>query len=376
MDVKTLPLSGIKVLDLSRVLAGPWCTQLLADLGADVLKIERPGVGDDTRSWGPPFLSGQSAYFLSANRNKRSLSLDFSIPDHVSKLKELISKADVIVENFKEKTREQFTFLQPKEIHRRNPGAILVRISGFDRTSSWAHRSGYDAVIQSMSGLMSVTGEKGRAPVRVGVAVADILTGLYAANGIQAALLERMNSKKGQVIDVSLFDVQVSCLANVVMDFLISNKDPEPCGNAHPHIVPYQAFRTKTDYLFVAVGNDLQFKEFSSRLKQSWHLDERFQTNPMRVKNREELIKNIQSVLEQETKEHWMNVFSESPIPMGPIHKLSEVKDLPYAKEVGLFRWMDDKKTPTVKNPLKFSRTPLVNYKPPPQLNEDSDFTF
>lgn len=380
MEVKNLPLAGLKVLDLSRVLAGPWCTQLLADMGADVIKVERPQGGDDTRQWGPPFWqeSSLSAYFMCANRNKRSLALDLTEDSGRERFLKLAAQCDVLVENFMPKTRQKLSWLSADFLRQHNPRLIYCRISGFNSSSSHAERPGYDAMIQALSGLMSITGNLNGEPVKVGVAVTDLLTGLYAANGIQAALFERAKSGKGQFLEVSLMDVQVQCLANVLSAYLVSGQVPRALGSAHPQIVPYQAFATATRPIYLAVGNDLQFRQLSLAFKEKWHEDEQFATNPRRVENRQILVARIEQKLKAQDREYWLKLFLEHGVPSGPINNLEDMANDNYVRERNLLIKAGDHSTPFVRNPLEFSRTPLTRYECPPQLNDspEAEFTF
>lgn len=369
----SLPLQGLRVLDLSRVLAGPWCTQLLGDLGADVIKVERLGHGDDTRHWGPPFISeNQSAYFQCANRNKRSVFIDLSAPEHLYHLLSLSSQADVIVENFKFKGLEKYG-LDYDSLKDEHPHLIYCSIRGFGRGSHLQSAPGYDALIQAMSGLMHITGPEGGEPVKVGVAVSDILTGLYAANAIQSALIERQRSGLGQLIEVSLLDTQVATLANVLSSFLVTGKEPSRFGSAHPSIVPYQVFSTQDEPLMVAVGNDQQFAGFSKALEAHWHQSEDFKTNSQRVKNRAQLLPQIAERMKTRARKEWLAVFSAAGIPAGPVNSFSDVKDSTYAQEVQLFCSFSDSHHPTVKNPIGFSRTPIDEYRSPPAYSKEVD---
>jgi crotonobetainyl-CoA:carnitine CoA-transferase CaiB-like acyl-CoA transferase len=300
-------LAGLRVLDLSRVLAGPWSSQLLADLGADVVKVERPGKGDDTRAWGPPWLNdaddestGESAYYLCANRNKRSITIDLSQPEGQRLVKELAGKADVLIENFKVGGLGQYG-LDYASLKQLNPRLIYCSITGFGQTGPYAARAGYDFLIQGMGGLMSLTGRadgtEGEGPMKVGVALTDVMTGLYATVAILAALARRERSGAGQHIDLALLDVQIACLANQAANYLVGGVIPRRIGNAHPNIVPYQEFPTADGYMILAVGNDSQFASLCAVLgKPEWSSDERFSTNPQRVKSRDELVAMIRHV--------------------------------------------------------------------------------
>lgn len=296
MSNVTKPLAGIKVLDISRVLAGPWCGQMLADMGADVVKVERPGSGDDTRHWGPPWLenTAESAYYLCANRGKRSVTIDMARPEGQTLIKQLVAQSDVLLENFKVGGLKKYG-LDYASLQALNPALIYCSITGFGQESPYAHRAGYDFMIQAMGGIMSLTGkpdsEPGGGPVKSGVAFTDIFTGLYAANAVLAALYQRRDSGVGCHIDMALMDVQVGVLANQALNYLTSGNVPQRLGNAHPNIVPYQAFATADGHIIVAVGNDAQFTRFCEVLSLSdLPLDERFATNGARVNHRETLV--------------------------------------------------------------------------------------
>jgi crotonobetainyl-CoA:carnitine CoA-transferase CaiB-like acyl-CoA transferase len=367
-----LPLAGLRVVDLSRVLAGPYAAQLLGDLGADVIKIEHPQ-GDDTRRWGPPEHAGAAAYYLSANRNKRSRTLDFTRPDDHATLLQLLAGADVLIENFKpgDLARHHLDFpsLQPH-----HPRLVYCSITGFGHTGPRAARPGYDALIQAMAGLMSVTGPDAAHPTKVGVAVADLSTGLYAVVAILAALRERERSGLGQHIDLALFDVQVAGLANLGMNFLCSGQVPHPLGDAHPTIVPYQSFATADRPLVIAVGNDGQFAALARALGEpTWAEDPRFASNPARVQHRELLVPAIAAHLSQKPRAFWLARLEGSQVPHGPLQNLGELAHDPQLRARGLFTTMDDAHTPCLKNPIQLSRTPITRYRRPPRLGEHPD---
>ncbi len=362
-----LPLEGLKIVDLSRVLAGPYATQILGDMGADVLKVERPEIGDDTRAWGPPFFEGTSAYFLSANRNKKSIALDLSQAKDRSELLSLISKADVLVENFKVDGLKKYG-LDFESLQKKYPRLIYCSISGFGQTGPLAREPGYDVLIQAMGGIMSITGPSENQPTKVGVALADLMTGLYAVIGILSAIREREYSQRGQRIDLSLFEVQISSLINIAMNFLVSKEVPKPMGNDHPSIMPYGVYETKDKPILLAIGNDAQFKLFSESLSQRWHEDEFFQSNEQRVLHRSKLKALIHQELKNRTRDEWMDVFKERGFPFGPILNLEEIMAHPQAVARNIFTTMDDQKTPCIRSPLHFSRTPIVSYKRPPPL--------
>ena len=380
------PLSGIRVLDLSRVLAGPWATQLLGDYGADVIKVERPGCGDDTRHWGPPWLhespSGagrESAYFLATNRNKRSLAADLASKAGQALVRELAAKADVIVENFKAGTLERWG-LDPQSLRQQNPGLIVCTISAFARGSSRADEPGYDAMIQAAGGLMSITGapdEEGGQPQKVGVAIADIMCGMYAATAILAALHERSGSGHGQSIEVPLYDSQVAWLANQGMNYLVGGTVPGRLGTAHPNIVPYQAFGTADGYIMVAVGNDRQFADCMRCCELSELADDpRFRRNEDRLANRAELIARLSAALQRQSSGYWLRELAQSGVPCGPICDIGEVFSSGYAAECDLVRTLPhpyDETLPTVANPVRFSSDKVGYRSAPPLLGEHTE---
>ena len=326
------PLKGIKVLDLSRVLAGPWCTQLLADLGADVIKIERPGSGDDTRHWGPPwFGEGENrvaAYFLSCNRGKKSAAIDFSKPEGAGVVRRLAESADVVVENFKVTALEKFG-LDAASLRSINPRLVYASITGFGQDGPHADRAGYDFMIQAMGGLMSITGlpdsEPGGGPMRVGVAVADLFTGMYTAVAILAALFRRERTGKGAHIDMALLDTQLAVLANQASNYLISGEDPPRQGNTHPNIVPYQPFEASDRPLVIAIGNDRQFAKLAELAGHpEWTTDPRFATNAARVANRAEIVRLVSEAIRQRPAAYWFERLEAAGIPAGPINRISE----------------------------------------------------
>ena len=377
-------LSGLKVLDLSRVLAGPWAGQMLADLGADVVKIERPVVGDDTRAWGPPYLkdtqgrdTSEAAYYLSANRNKRSLAIDFTQPQGQQSLRELVKHADVLIENFKVGGLAAYG-LDYTSLQAINPRLIFCSITGFGQDGPYAQRAGYDFMIQGLGGLMSVTGraddEAGAGPVKVGVALTDILTGLYASNAILAALAERERSGQGQYIDLALLDVQVACLANQGLNYLTTGQSPRRMGNAHPNIVPYQDFPTADGDFILTVGNDAQFAKFCGVAGHpEWALDGRFSSNAARVAHRAELIPLIRQVTVFRTTTQWIADLERAGVPCGPINNLEQVFADPQVQARGLKIRMEHPlsgELELVANPIRLSRTPVSYRLPPPMLDQ------
>lgn len=377
-------LAGIKVLDLSRVLAGPWATQGLADLGAEVIKIERPGSGDDTRAWGPPWLSSnpqaQSAYFLCANRGKKSVAIDFTDPRGAALVQQLAQHADVLVENFKVGALAKYG-LDYVSLQRLNPRLIYCSITGFGQTGPMAHLPGFDAMIQAQGGLMSLTGaaagEPGAGPQKVGVAIVDLMTGMYAQNAILAALWHRQSSGVGQWLDLSLLDCQVAMLANQASNYLVSGELPCRLGNAHPNIVPYQSFACSDQPLMLAVGNDRQFVAFCHAIEQpDWALDPRFASNTARVLHREALVALCADALKRQPAAHWLALFEQAQIPCGAINDLAQVFASPQTKARGMQFSMcasDGSAVPQVANPIRFSGTPITYGLAPPRLGEHTD---
>lgn len=372
-------LSGLRVLDLSRILAGPWCAQLLGDLGAEVIKIERPGQGDDTRGWGPPFLAGEqgegdAAYFLCANRNKKSVTIDFTQTEGQDIVRQLVASADILVENFKVGGLRKFG-LDYDSLRAINPRLIYCSITGFGQDGPYAQRAGYDFLIQAMGGLMSFTGRKegepGSGPQKVGVALTDILTGLYGGVGILAALAHRERTGQGQHIDLALLDVHVACLANQASNYLVSGKAPAPLGNAHPNIVPYQDFPTSDGHMVIAVGNDSQFVRLCEVLGDAaTGLDPRFATNRERVANRDVLIPALAARTRQSSTADWVNRLEVAGVPCGPINNLEEVFADPQIVARGMRIDMPHPtsgEAPGVANPLRLSETP-VDYRDSPPI--------
>lgn len=377
-------LEGIRVLDLSRVLAGPWCSQNLADLGADVLKIERPGAGDDTRSWGPPFLRDRdgrdtpdAAYFLAANRNKRSVTLDLSCEAGQQAVRELAARCDVVLENYKVGQLAKYG-LDCESLHRVNPRLVYCSVTGFGQTGPWSHRPGYDFIIQGLGGFMSITGEAddrpGGGPQKAGVAVSDLMTGMYATQAILAALLHRERTGEGQYIDIALLDVQVAMLANMNTNFLVSGQPPKRWGNAHPNIVPYQAFRATDQWIIVAVGNDEQFRRFCELARRpDLHRDPRFSTNRERVRNREALVPVLADLVATQAAGFWLEGLERAGVPCGPINDLAQVFGNEQVQARGLrvsLERDDAGEVPLVGSPLKMSATPPAYRRAPPRLGE------
>jgi crotonobetainyl-CoA:carnitine CoA-transferase CaiB-like acyl-CoA transferase len=380
-------LSHIRVLDLSRVLAGPWAGQILADLGADVIKVERPGSGDDTRHWGPPYIkdaegndSREAAYFQCANRNKQSLTLDFTQAEGQRLVRELAAQCDVVLENFKVGGLAAYG-LDYESLKAANPRLIYCSITGFGQNGPYAKRAGYDFMIQGLGGLMSLTGkpdgEEGAGPMKVGVALTDILTGLYATVGVLAALNAREQTGQGQYIDVSLLDVQVACLANQAMNYLATGNAPKRLGNAHPNIVPYQDFPTADGDFILAVGNDGQFRKFCEVAGlPALPDDSRFSTNKARVANRAELIPLIRQATVFKTTTEWVALLEAAGVPCGPINDLAQVFADPQVQARGLKVEMRNSMgsvTPQVASPLRLSATPVDYRLAPPLLGEHTD---
>ena len=375
-------LSHLRVLDMSRVLAGPWASQILADLGAEVIKVERPDAGDDTRAWGPPWVEDpqwgderQSAYFVGTNRNKKSVAVDISDLRGREIVLALASKCDVLIENFKVGGLRQYG-LDYDSVRQANPGIVYCSITGFGQTGPYAQRPGYDFLIQGMGGLMSITGrpdgEAGEGPLKVGVALTDILTGLYATVGIQAALAHRDRTGEGQHIDASLLDVQVACLANQAMNFLASGRQPPRLGNGHPNIVPYQDFRTQDGHVIVTVGNDSQFARFCEALGHpEWAHDDRFSTNTARLAHRDTLIPLLQEAMLGRRTAEWLAELAARTVPCGPINDLAGVFADPHIQHRELRVNMgsgEDGHVPVVASPLRLSQTPVQYRSAPPRL--------
>ena len=378
------PLSHLTVLDLSRVLTGPWCTQLLADLGAEVLKIEKPGSGDDTRSWGPPFLkdtqgrdTGEAAYYLACNRGKKSVAIDFTQSEGQAIVRELARGADIVVENFKvgglKKYGLDYASLAPI-----NPRLVYCSITGFGQTGPYAERAGYDFIIQGMGGFMSVTGERddlpGGGPQKAGIAISDLMTGMYACTAILAAIAHRELSGAGQYIDASLFDTQVAMMAVMNMNYLVSGTAPGRAGNAHQNIVPYQVFACADGHLILAVGNDVQFARFCEVAgKPEWARDPRFAANAERVKRRDVLVPLIDVVMRARTQAAWLAALETVGVPCGPINRLDQVFADPQLLARGMRIDLPHPLSgmvPQVGNPLHFSATSVAYTHAPPLLGE------
>lgn len=380
-------LSHIRVLDLSRVLAGPWAGQILGDLGAEVIKVERPGSGDDTRHWGPPYVkdaegndSREAAYFQSANRNKQSVTLDFTQPEGQRLVSELVQNCDVLLENFKVGGLAAYG-LDYATLKAINPRLIYCSITGFGQNGPYAKRAGYDFMIQGLGGLMSLTGkpdgEEGAGPIKVGVALTDILTGLYATVGVLAALNQREQSGLGQHIDVALLDVQVACLANQAMNYLNTGVSPKRLGNAHPNIVPYQDFPSADGNFIIAVGNDGQFRKLCEVAGLTALADDpRFSSNQARVAHRAELIPLLRQATVFKTTAEWVTLLEAAGVPCGPINDLAQVFNDPQVKARGLRIDLPNSlgsTTPQVASPLRLSETPVQYRNAPPLLGEHTE---
>ena len=380
-------LSHIRVLDLSRVLAGPWAGQVLADLGAEVIKVERPGVGDDTRHWGPPYLkdaegkdTSEAAYFLTANRNKQSLTIDFTQPEGQRIVRELAAQCDVVLENFKVGGLAAYG-LDYASLKALNPRLIYCSITGFGQDGPYAKRAGYDFMVQGLGGLMSLTGrsdeEEGAGPMKVGVALTDILTGLYASVGVLAALNHREQTGIGQHVDLALLDVQVACLANQAMNYLTTGVPPKRLGNAHPNIVPYQDFPTADGDIILAVGNDSQFRKFCEVAGCTELADDvRFASNKARVANREVLVPMLRQTTVFKTTGEWISLLEQAGVPCGPINNLAQVFEDAQVKARGLRLDLPHALgclAPQVASPIRLSQTPVEYRHAPPLLGQHTE---
>lgn len=379
----SLPLSGLRVLDLSRILAGPSCTQILGDLGADVIKVERPGAGDDTRGWGPPFLPagvdgaahGDSAYFLSANRNKRSLTVDISQPEGLAIVRDLARASDVLIENFKvgDLARRGLGW---EDVHAIAPRLVYCSVTGFGQSGPYATQAGYDFIIQGMGGLMSLTGEPDGAPMKVGVPISDIMAGMYATVAILAALRERDSTGLGRRIDISLLDCQVAWLYNQASNYLVSGRVPVRHGNAHPNIVPYETFRTADGHINLGVGNDSQFGRLCTLVGlPELAADPRFVRNAGRLEHREALLARIRPALLARTSADWIAACNEAGLPCGPIYSVPEVLADPHVQARGVVQEIAHPSAPDgpirlMRSPLRIEGHDLGIRRPPPTLGE------
>ncbi|TSE29136.1 Acetyl-CoA:oxalate CoA-transferase [Tepidimonas thermarum] len=373
------PLTGVRVLDLSRVLAGPWASQILADYGADVIKVERPGSGDDTRAWGPPWWQPDptrdtarvAAYFVCANRGKRSVAIDITTPAGIEQVRTLARDADVLIENYKVGQLAKYG-LDARNLQALNPQLIYCSITGYGQTGPLAHKAGYDFAIQAEGGLMSITGEPDGEPQKVGVAVTDLMTGVYAATAILAALHERQRTGRGRVLDASLFDVQVAMLANQASNQLIGQRTPGRMGNAHPNIVPYQAFPTQDGHLVLAVGNDSQFQRFCEVAGHpAVARDVRFATNPARVEHRNVLVPLITEWTRTRTTADWVQALDAVGVPCAPIHDIAQVMAHPHVRARGMVLPAAPDRPPMVAHPVLFDGQRPTAPRPPPALGAD-----
>ena len=380
-------LGHIRVLDLSRVLAGPWCSQNLADLGADVIKIERPGVGDDTRAWGPPYAkdaegrdTSEAAYYLAANRGKRSVTVDIASPEGQALIRELALHADVVIENYKVGQLKRYG-LDYESLKALKPDLVYCSVTGFGQDGPYAHRAGYDFLIQGMGGLMSITGERddlpGGGPQKAGVAITDLMTGMYATVAVLAALTHRDRTGVGQHIDMALLDTQVAMLANMGSNFLNSGKPPKRWGNAHANIVPYQTFAASDGHIIVATGNDGQYQKFvEAGERPDLGADPRFATNPLRVQHREVLVPLLAEMVKTRSRGQWIAALEAVGVPCGPINDLADVFDNPQVKARGIATEMDHPvagKVKLVRSPMKLSATPAEAALPPPLLGQHTE---
>ena len=380
-------LSHIRVLDLSRVLAGPWCAQNLADLGAQVIKVERPGAGDDTRHWGPPFAkdpNGQdtteSAYYISINRNKKSITLDISTPEGQAIVRDLVKTSDVVIENYKvgQLAKYGLDYLSLCAI---KPNLIYCSITGFGQSGPYQHRPGYDFILQGMGGFMSITGEAdhlpGGGPQKAGVAIVDLFTGMYASSAILAAVIHRDRNGEGQYIDMALLDTQVAMLANISSNYLCSGVSPHRWGNAHPNVVPYQTFQTSDSWIIVAVGNDSQFRNFmKAGNREALADDPRFETNPARIEHRAALIPLLAEMVKEKTKAQWITLLEAAGVPCGPINNLQEVFENEQVIARGIEMHVPHPTAGTMKlvaSPMRLSKTPVEVRMPPPLLGQHTD---
>lgn len=380
-------LAGVRILDLSRVFAGPWATQALADLGAEVIKVERPGRGDDVRGLGPPFLADQdgkdtkeSAFYLSTNRNKKSIALDLSQPRGQEIIRRFAAISDVVVENYKVGTLRRYA-LDYESLKEINPSVVYCSITGFGQTGPYSHRPGYDTLFQAMGGVMSVTGESsetpGGRPMKVGIILADILTGMYAAIGILAALRHRERTGQGQHIDLSLLDAQIAGLSHQAMSYLVSGENPKRFGTSAPAVVPSQMFECADGFIVLVVGNDPQFRRLADVVgRPEWAADERFASNGARVRNRTILVPLLEEIFRRFPKAHWLESLEAAGIASGPINQVSDVFADPHVAARNMIVEVEHSLGGPLKlvaNPLRMSETPLDRYEPPPRLGQHTD---
>ncbi|UEM23740.1 CoA transferase [Skermanella mucosa] len=381
------PLAGLKVFDMSRVLAGPSATQVLGDLGADVVKVERPGQGDDTRKWGPPYVcdadgndTTESAYYLSANRNKRSITLDFTKPEGQALARRMIARSDILLENYKVGTLSRYN-LGYEQLKDEFPGLIYCSVTGFGQTGPYAPRAGYDFLVQAMGGIMSVTGEPDGDPQKLGVGIADLMTGMYGLVAILAALHHRTRTGKGQHIDMALLDTQVAWLSYAGQYYLTSGETPPRMGNAHPTIVPYEAFPASDGYIILGVGNDGQYAKFCQFAGHpELATDPRFATNELRVRNRHDLIPTLRQVISTRPRDHWLKGLEPLGVPCSPINRIDQVFDDPQVKargmEIALPHPLAPEPVHLLASPMRFSDTPVDYRHAPPTLGQHTDEVF
>jgi formyl-CoA transferase len=371
-----LPLKGYRVLDLSRILAGPYCGMIIGDQGAEVIKVERPGTGDDTRTWGPPFAGGESAYYICCNRNKKSIVIDLKDPAGLELIRELAGVSDVLVENFTPGLTEQMG-LDYETIHKLNPRLVYCSITAYGQDGPYRNRPGYDMVLSAVGGLMWITGERDGNPCKVGVAITDVLTGVYASGAITSALLWRERSGRGQHLDISLLDVQVSGLANIASNYLVAGKEATRWGTAHESIIPYQVFQTKDRPIAIAVANQKLWISFCKLVgKKDWLNDSRFESNPKRVENRDILIPLIDELFVQKTCDEWMELLVESAIPCGPVNNMQHLFADPQVQHRDMIAEVPHPTIGTLRLtgiPIKYSETPATIRFHPPLLGEHTD---
>lgn len=378
------PLKGLRVFDMTRILAGPSATQIMGDLGAEIIKIEKPGEGDDTRKWGPPFVKNkngeattESSYYLSANRNKKSVTLDFTTPDGLALAKKIIATCDILFENYKTGTLDKYG-LGYEQLKSEFPQLIYCSLTGFGHTGPLKNFAGYDFLIQGMGGIMSLTGPADGMPHKVGVAVADLMTGMYALTGILAALYHREKTGKGQFVDVALLDTQVAWLSNAGQYYLTSGEVTPRFGNAHPTIVPYEVFQSSDGYIILAIGNDRQYRDFCHFVERpELFEDTRFAENKSRVINRTVLVPMIADIISKKTSHYWISNLETRSVPCGPVNDLSQVFAHPQVRARGMMPVMNHPLAPEpitlIGNPLKFSETPVSYRHAPPTLGADTD---
>ena len=371
-----LPLKGYRVLDLSRILAGPYCTMILGDQGAEVIKVERPGSGDDTRTWGPPFSGGESAYYLCCNRNKKSIVIDLKDPEGLELVRELAKVSDVFVENFTPGLTKRFG-LDYETLHELNPRLVYASITAYGQDGPYRDRPGYDMVLSAVGGLMWITGERDGNPCKVGVAITDVLTGVYASGAITSALLWRERSGRGQYLDISLLDVQVSGLANIASNHLVAGKEASRWGTAHESIIPYQVFKTRDHPIAIAVANQKLWVNFCKLAgKSEWLTDPRFETNPKRVENRDVLLPLVNDLFPQKTCDEWMELLVGAAIPCGPVNNMQRLFTDPQVKHRGMIAEVPHPTIGTLRLagiPIKYSETPGAIRRHPPLLGEHTN---